>query len=52
MQVMKITGHTQMQTFVRYIEANEQAAQRVATALDEWQTMTVEREAEQTGFIN
>jgi len=49
---MKITGHTQMQTFVRYINANEQAAKRVATALDEWQTMTVEIETEQTRFIN
>ena len=36
MEAMKITGHTQVQTFARYINANEQAAQRAAAVLDQW----------------
>lgn len=36
MQVMVLSGHTQMQTFKRYINANDQTAQRAASALDAW----------------
>jgi integrase len=34
MQVMKISGHTQMTTFARYVNVDEQAAKRAASALD------------------
>lgn len=34
LEVMKITGHTQMATFTRYVNANEAAARRGAAALD------------------
>lgn len=33
-EVMKISGHTEMSTFLRYVNANEQTAQRAAQALD------------------
>jgi len=34
MEVMKISGHTQMTTFVRYVNADSNTAQRAAAALD------------------
>jgi len=34
LEVMKISGHTQMQTFVRYVNADSNAAKRGAAALD------------------
>lgn len=36
MEVMKISGHTQMQTFVRYVNTDGDAAKRAAAALDEF----------------
>ncbi|MBS1794118.1 MAG: site-specific integrase [Acidobacteria bacterium] len=33
MEVMKISGHTQMNTFARYVNPNTQAVQRIADAL-------------------
>jgi integrase len=34
MQVMKISGHTQMTTFARYVNVDDHAAKRAASALD------------------
>src|SRR5262249_26005324 len=34
MEVMKITGHKQMSTFLRYMNTNDQTARRAAEALD------------------
>ncbi|MFN7946545.1 MAG: site-specific integrase [Blastocatellia bacterium] len=34
MQVMKISGHTQMTTFARYVNNDEQAVRRIAAALN------------------
>jgi integrase len=34
MEVMKITGHKQMTTFLRYLNADHQTARRAAEALD------------------
>jgi integrase len=36
MEVMKITGHSQMTTFLRYLNTDGQAAKRAAAALDGW----------------
>lgn len=36
LEVMKITGHSQMATFLRYLNADNQTAQRAASALDAW----------------
>ncbi|QQS46476.1 MAG: tyrosine-type recombinase/integrase [Acidobacteriota bacterium] len=36
MEVMKISGHTQFQTFARYVNTDSDAARRGAAALDEW----------------
>lgn len=35
-EVMKITGHSQMATFLRYVNTDGQSAQRAAMALDDW----------------
>ena len=34
MEVMKITGHRQIATFLRYLNTNDQTARRTAEALD------------------
>ena len=36
MQVMAISGHTQMQTFARYVNADKAALKRAAEAMDNW----------------
>jgi integrase len=36
LEVMKISGHTQMTTFLRYVNTNEQTAVRAAAAVDDW----------------
>ncbi|MBS1790591.1 MAG: site-specific integrase [Acidobacteria bacterium] len=36
MQVMAISGHTQMQTFARYVNADKTALRRAASAMDDW----------------
>jgi integrase len=36
MQVMSISGHTQMQTFTRYVNADRFAIQRAAEAMNKW----------------
>jgi len=37
MQVMKISGHTQMTTFTRYVNTDGYTARNVAAALDAFQ---------------
>ena len=39
MQVMAISGHTQMQTFSRYVNADKTALRRAAQAMDEFQSI-------------
>lgn len=39
MEVMKISGHTQMTTFARYVNPNEQSLKRAAERLDEFNTL-------------
>lgn len=40
MEVMKISGHTQMTTFARYVNTDSHAAQRAAAALDAFHQAT------------
>ena len=35
-QVMKVTGHTQMKTFLRYVNVDERATRRIANELDSY----------------
>jgi hypothetical protein len=35
-EVMKITGHSQLKTFLRYLNITTQAAERVADRLDKY----------------
>lgn len=44
MQVMAISGHTQMQTFARYVNADKAAIRRAAEAMDDWHAMEIEPE--------
>jgi integrase len=37
-QVMKVTGHTQMKTFLRYVNVDERQTKRIAIALDVYNT--------------
>lgn len=48
-EVMKITGHSQMATFLRYVNTDGQSAQRAAMALDDWHAEGGETEP---AFIN
>jgi integrase len=50
MQVMAISGHTQMQTFARYVNADRIAVRRAAEAMDEWHSGEIEKEC--VGLIN
>lgn len=43
MIVMKITGHTQMATFARYVNANEDAAAKAAEVLDAYRQSVLSR---------
>jgi hypothetical protein len=38
MEVMKVSGHTQMTTFARYVNPNTQAITRIADVLSAYQT--------------
>ncbi len=38
MEVMKVSGHTQMNTFARYVNPNTQAVTRIADVLSAYQT--------------
>ena len=53
-QVMKITGHTQMTTFLRYITANDDVARKGASALDDLVQLQAEAElnASSNEFVN
>ncbi|MGH9845330.1 MAG: tyrosine-type recombinase/integrase [Blastocatellia bacterium] len=44
LEVMKITGHKQMTTFLRYLNTDREAAKRAASALDEWHAIEIEPE--------
>jgi hypothetical protein len=33
-QIMKVTGHAQMKTFLRYVNVDERQTKRIAEALD------------------
>ncbi len=48
-EVMKITGHSQIATFLRYVNTDGAAAQRAANALDDWHA---EGESAEAVFIN
>lgn len=43
MVVMRISGHTQYQTFARYVNVNEESARRAASALDDWHSTELDR---------
>ncbi|MFN0084068.1 MAG: hypothetical protein ACKVX9_01645 [Blastocatellia bacterium] len=45
MQVMKISGHTQMSTFARYVNADDDAVKRAAAAIDAFHASAPEKEA-------
>lgn len=49
MQVMKISGHTQMTTFARYVNADDEAVKRAAAAIDAFHAAG---QREQTAYIN
>ena len=50
MQAMAISGHTQMQTFARYVNADKSALQRTAAAVDDFHF--TESEASSSALIN
>ncbi len=49
MQVMKISGHTQMSTFARYVNADDDAVKRAAAAIDAFHSSAVQ---EKSLYIN
>lgn len=49
MQVMKISGHTQMSTFARYVNADGDAVKRAAAAIDAFHAAAV---IEQSAYVN
>lgn len=49
MQVMKISGHTQMSTFARYVNADGDAVRRAAAAIDAFHAASV---IEQSAYVN
>jgi integrase len=49
-EVMKITGHTQTSTFLRYVNPHGETAQRAAMALDDWHSQ--EKEEVKIEFVN
>lgn len=50
-EIMKISGHTQMSTFVKYVNPNENAVQRIANILSAHQKQTM-IDAEVSEMIN
>lgn len=49
MQVMKISGHTQMSTFARYVNADDDAVKRAAAAIDSFHIASAN---EYSSFVN
>lgn len=49
MQVMKISGHTQMSTFARYVNADGDAVKRAAAAIDAFHAVTAQ---EHNSYVN
>ena len=53
MEVMKISGHTQMNTFARYVNPNTQAVQRIADVLSDYNSnMRLQNEEVKSLFLN
>jgi integrase len=52
MEVMKISGHTQMTTFVRYVNPNTDAVQRIADALSSFNENAINSVQNETDFVN
>ncbi len=52
MEVMKITGHKQMTTFLRYMNADNQTARRAAEALDNLYAPCLEDVPAVSAFVN
>lgn len=50
MEVMKISGHSQFQTFARYVNTDSDAARRGAAALDEWHSEGIDDK--ERGMVN
>lgn len=52
MEVMKVSGHTQMNTFARYVNPNTQAVTRIADVLTAFHAETINQLSSETGFVN
>lgn len=52
MQVMKISGHTQMSTFARYVNADGDALKRAAAAIDAFNSFTQESSLSTSKLVN
>jgi hypothetical protein len=50
-EVMKITGHTQLKTFLRYLSITPETAKRCASRLDEYLSQSASQIAE-SNLIN
>ncbi|CAN5225012.1 hypothetical protein BH10ACI1_BH10ACI1_31700 [soil metagenome] len=51
MEIMKVSGHTQMTTFARYVNPNTQAVQRIAEGLSSY-NLGVMTQGDTNNFIN
>jgi hypothetical protein len=53
MEIMKVSGHTQMSTFARYVNPNVQAVTRIADVLSAYNTkISLQENNEITYFVN
>jgi integrase len=54
MEIMKISGHTQMNTFARYVNPNKEAVSRLADALTTFhaQALAAHQSTAENGFVN
>ncbi len=53
MEVMKVSGHTQMTTFARYVNPNTQAITRIANVLGAFHAEAIKQPTdEDSEFIN
>ena len=54
MEIMKVSGHTQMNTFARYVNPNKEAVSRIADVMTAFhaEALTVHQSATENGFIN
>ncbi len=52
MEIMKISGHTQMNTFARYVNPNTQAVTRIADVLSAYNSAATIQTNEITDFVN